>query len=592
MARRKSQTAAETKERARAAATRARSRLAAERGETASLDTSEEFRAAPLSWWRERWADQEIRRLFIENFIYVRDENDQKKLVLLKFNDMQDDYYGRRTRKNVVLKMRKGGSSTLHLAIKFANAVVMSGRTVHVVAHNPKTEAKFRRDVRTMHRMLPPHLKPKAQKTETGGLEFQDAEKGTVDSVIIVYGIQPGFEDSARGDTVTDVLITEMPSMRGDPRLACTAILEACAPDAEVDVESTAGGIEFFHFLYQEGKNRRGGWSAHFYEWFWRRSCRRQGAVITREGREYFVSDPADPGAKRNEGPITSEERKLCARILLHLIARGYVLRGAKWHAPEVAEYLAWRRAKIEERGERTFLVEYPENDKDCFEQTGRPLVRAGYLKVTCDPAGPVEGGQYLVAADTSLGNQSSDPSPIQVLDVNTGRQCREVHVTLPPDLLAYRIGELSDEYNGAQIVVERNGPGVATIIKLIELGYGDRLYKHLTAAQRRAVEDGRKTLEEAEADAQYGFPTGPDNKSVLGVKLEEGIRTGELGLSSEEFCVECKTVVWHDDRSWGAISGHHDDRVMALAIGWYVARTQMGLTRFMDVVPEAGYAR
>jgi hypothetical protein len=76
-------------------------------------------------------------------------------------------------------------------------------------------------------------------------------------------------------------------------------------------------------------------------------------------------------------------------------------------------------------------------------------------------------------------------------------------------------------------------------------------------------------------------------------VKLEEGIRTGDLGLSSEEFCTEAKTVVWFDDRSWGALPGYHDDRVMALAIGWYVARTMMGIfTGHMDCVPEVGDAR
>jgi hypothetical protein len=64
------------------------------------------------------------------------------------------------------------------------------------------------------------------------------------------------------------------------------------------------------------------------------------------------------------------------------------------------------------------------------------------------------------------------------------------------------------------------------------------------------------------------------------------------LGLSSEEFCTEARTVVWFDDRSWGALTGYHDDRVMALAIGWYVSRTQMGLTGFVGVLPEVGYAR
>ncbi|HEX8500780.1 MAG TPA: hypothetical protein VF659_09325 [Pyrinomonadaceae bacterium] len=584
-------TAADSLERARAAAARAQSKLD-KKGRTSGEDEWD-FRHAPLSEWRERWHDPAIRRLFIENFIYIRDENDQKKLVLLKFNDMQDDYYGRRTRQNVVLKMRKGGSSSIHLAIKVANAVVMPGRTVHIVAHNPKTEAKFRRDVRTMYRMLPPHLKPKSQKTDTGGLEFQDAEKGTVDSVIIVYGVQPGFEDSARGDTVTDVLITEMPSMRGDVRLALTAIMEACATDAEVDVESTAKGIEVFHSIFQEGKHRRGGWSAHFYEWWWRRSCRSAGAGFLRVGGEWVIFDPAEPDAKRNLEPVTSAERKVAARILLHLIRRGYIRRGAKWYAPEVAEYIAWRRFKIEQRSEKTFLVEYPENDKDCFEQTGRPVIRADYLKVTCDPSEPLEGHEYLVIVDTSAGTERGNPAAIQVIDIWQMGQVFEEKLKLPPDLLAYRVGEVSDLYNGGRIVPERNNTGYATIVTLKALGYGERIYKHLDAPTRRALEQNKLALNEAYEKAQYGFPTDAQNKPLAGLALEEMVRKRELGLSSQAFCDQALTVVWNDSGSFAALPGYEDDLFMALAIGAYVLRMEMGsFTGFVGDMPEVGFAR
>jgi hypothetical protein len=91
----------------------------------------------------------------------------------------------------------------------------------------------------------------------------------------------------------------------------------------------------------------------------------------------------------------------------------------------EVAEYLAWRRAKIDELpgGENQFKVEYPENDVDCFEQTGRPVIQARYLKVTCRPQEPMDGHEYIIGCDTSLGFESGDPAAIEVLDITTGRQ-------------------------------------------------------------------------------------------------------------------------------------------------------------------------
>ena len=67
MGNKKTQAAEATVGRAKAAAERARARLAAQRGHTDDVDISR----APLSWWRERWADQAIRRQFIDNFIFM-----------------------------------------------------------------------------------------------------------------------------------------------------------------------------------------------------------------------------------------------------------------------------------------------------------------------------------------------------------------------------------------------------------------------------------------------------------------------------------------------------------------------------------------
>ena len=431
-------------------------------------------------------------------------------------------------------------------------------------------------------------------------IKFHDPASGTVNSKIKSSTVQPGHEAKGRGQAITHLILTEVPHWRGDAKKAVTALIEA-AQGGKITLESTPFGVELFHATYQDGKKGKGGWRAHFYEWWWNRYYRQEGAFFKEYGRRWVLFRGVDAREGlanlitevfNGKAVVTSAERKVCARILLHLIRRGYVPKGTKWHAPEVAAYLAWRRAKIEEIGEQTFLIEYPENDTDCFTQTGRPLVRADLLKTDCQPSAAVAGREYLISADVSLGLQSGDPAAVQVLDIHSGRQCREVVLKVAPDLLAVTLAALSDEYNGALIVVERNGPGIATIIKLIELGYADRLYKHLDARLRRAVEDGRLDYDEAMGQAQHGFPTTAETKPLIGVKLEEGIRTGALGLSSEEFCVEAKTVVWFDDRSWGAQSGYHDDRVVALAIGWYVSRTAMGVTGFVGAVPEMGHAR
>lgn len=584
MAKKKQTSAEASAGRAKEASERARARLSAQTGNTDDVDITR----VPLSWWRERWSDKAIRRSFIENFIYVRDAFDENKLVPMKFNDFQADLHEKVIGRDAIVKFRRGGSSSYWKAVYFADAIVIEGCNVRVVPQDPDTEEGFRADLKTMYENLPDHLRPGIRQWTDRLIWF------TNDSRIVTATVQPGHEQKGRGQTITRLFLTEVPFWRGNQRKAATALIEATA-GGQVAVESTPFGIEWFHSIYQDGKTGKGGWTSHFYHWWWKRDYQIEGATIIKIDSKYFLINPLHPEPEKHRAAISRDELKICARILVHLLKLGYVPARTKWHSPQIAAYLAWRRAKIEELpgGAQQFQVEYPENDQDCFEQTGRPVVKAEYLKVTCEPGEAVEGREYAIGCDTSLGLESGDPAAIEIIEVHTGRQVYEETLKRQPDLLADRLAELSDLYNGALLVVERNGPGIATVRKLLELGYDERVYRHIDARLRRSIEDGRLTMDEAMEQAQHGFPTSTETKPLMALELERGLRTGALGLSSQEFCDEAKTVVWFDNGSYGALAGYHDDRFMALAIVWLVVRTTMGMfTGFVGAMPEAGYAR
>lgn len=577
-------------QRARAASDATRKKLGL-KGQPADADIHQR----PLPWWRERWADPAIRRLFIETFIKVRDPQHKNRLVHLRFNDMQAALHERKTGRDVCLKMRRGGMSTFWLAAYFADAVVMSGQSVRIVPHTPKAEKKLFADLKIMYRELPDHIRPTTRYFSLELIEFYDPVKGTVDSRINTQSVQPGHEDMGRSEGFTHLLLTEVPFWRGDAKAAVLALIEA-AQYGQIVLESTAQGVELFHQTYQQAKKGQAGWTAHFFPWWFRRDLREAGARLWKQGDEicllrvgelFAPGDPASVGAMK----LSPRERVIGMLVFRHLRRIGAMAGyGDDWIDDDVAEYLAWRRRKIEQIGERDFLIEFPENDRECFEQTGRAVISEQHLKVTCAPSDPVEGHAYLVSADVSLGLAGGDPAAIQVIDMLTGRQCYEQELWLSPDLLGEKLAEISDRYNWASIVVERNGPGIATILKLISLGYEERLYKHLDARLRRRVEQGDLTMDEAREEAQYGFPTSAENKSLMGLRLEEAVRCQYLGLSSERFCEQAKTVVWKDDKSWAALEGYHDDLFIALAIGNFVMRYEADmLPAFVGVEPEGG---
>jgi hypothetical protein len=591
--RQREQTTREKIDRARRAADRARVRLGAAARPEAELPVGER----PLSWWRERWNNKAIRRTFIETHIRIRNKFGGNKLVPMLFNDIQQHLHDHATGRDVILKARKGGVSRWVLAEFFAEAVVLSGCRVRIVPHDPETENELFQDLQTMYESLPDHIRPFTRYYSKEEILFHDPGKGTVDSRITTATVQPGHEAKGRGQGLTHLHLTEVPFWRGDATRAAMALIEAAA-EGRVIVESTANGIDWFHRVYQQGKHRKGGWAAFFFPWWWRSEYRTEGARIIQFGEERLLlqwgDDLPEEGSEAYEkARLSADEQKCAIKISLFLKRRGYLAEYARWDCDDVAERLAWRRAKIEEIGKDSFAVEYPENDKDCFEQTGRPVIAAEYLKVTCAPAGPVEGHQYLIAVDSSHGLKNGDPAAIEVIDLSVGRQAFEETLQLPPDLVAERVAELSDQYNGAAIVPERNGPGLALILKLVAMGYGERLYRHLDMKLKRRIEDGDLNFEEAKEEAQYGFPTTGENKGLLGLKLEESVRRGYLGLSSAEFCDEARTCVWDDRGGWGAQSGYHDDRMVALAIGNYVWRYEADmLPSFIGALPELGDAR
>lgn len=563
------------------------------------LNSSEEdFSQKPLSWWRDNWGDKAIRRKFIETHIKISDALNENELVDFKFNDIQEDLWNNLTGKDAVLKMRRGGLSTFFQAICLAETIIKPRLKARSVPHDADTEMEFRDNFKVMFEGLKPAMKPATKYYNEQRVRFKHNSEYRTQTV------QPRREGKGRGLAIQILHLTEIAFWIGNQIKALTTLLTA-AEGGRVFVESTANGLDEFQKIYSNGKKGKAGWKSHFYQWWWRRNCRVEGATIEPLGfgEVFYLVKPSEKfsdlsGQRLENAKLTRREMAVALRIYKHLIRKGYIQKQHTfrddWFRPEVAEYIAWRRAKIEDIGESDFLIEYPESDKECFANTGRPVIAPKDLKVTCNFSEPRAGHEYLVSVDTSGGSEKGNPAAIQVIDICCGAQVFEEKLKLKPDLLGIRVAEVCELYFRALIVVESNNTGIATINKLRELGYDDVLYRHLSAPLRRAVDRGDKTIEEAMEQAEFGFPTDSINKPLAGMAIEKGVRTGELALASQEFVDQAQKVVWKDNGTFsGASSTDEDDLFMALAIGWFVITTMYGFfSRGMEVLPEVGDAR
>lgn len=563
-----------------------------------SGNNEEDLSLKSLDWWRERWDDKAIRRKFIETNIKVSDALDENKLVDFKFNDIQANLWENLTGNDVVLKMRRGGLSTFFQAIGLANTIIKRRYKTRAVPHDPDTESEFRETVKIMFEGLKADKRPPTKYYNERRILFKHKSEYKTQSV------QPKREGKGRGLAIQFLHLTEVAFWLGNQRKALTTLLTA-AEGGERYVESTANGLEEFERLYKDGKRGGGTWKSHFYQWWWRRNCRIEGAsIVPAFHSEIFYLVKAGErfddlkGQRLEDAKLTRREMVVALRIYRHLIRRGYIKPEKHWtldwYRDEVAAYVAWRRAKINDIGEKDFLVEYPESDKECFANTGRPVISQDHLKVTGNFSDPIPGHEYAIGVDTSGGTERGNPAAIQVIDVCCGEQVFEQKLKLKPDLLGDRVAEVCDLYFRCRIVVERNNTGISTLDRLRVLGYDDVLYRHFTAAQRRAIDKDLKTIEEVTEEAEFGFPTDGQNKPLAGMALERAVRTGELALSSQEFCDQAKKVVWKDSGSFsGQSSADEDDLFMALAIVWFVMNSMYGtFTGFVGVLPEFGDTR
>ena len=84
----------------------------------------------------------------------------------------------------------------------------------------------------------------------------------------------------------------------------------------------------------------------------------------------------------------------------------------------------------------------------------------------------PVEGVSYSMGVDTSYNKPHGDFSCIQVLRNDNWEQVAVFHARVEADQLAVVAKDLGMYYNEAMVVIEIDGPGLATAKKLGELDY------------------------------------------------------------------------------------------------------------------------
>lgn len=520
----------------------------------------------------------------------------------------------------IILKARKMGFSTMAQGLMVQRATQIPNHNCLTVAQDNSTAQELFRIGETMYGMLPndPELawcKPTIVWTRRGReLHFGEASRqarsrGSV-GLNSTMKVDTANEVSAgRGFTNHTLHLSEV-AFWADIKTKMTSLVNtvpASDPNTLILIESTANGFNEFHRLWSLAEKGESEYHPFFAAWF--------------EDPTYIRAFPDDTAAEQfaeqvGRGPYGTDEPELQDRLL-------------KIHGDErlALEQLHWRRWAIEARASGdldTFRQEYPSFPDEAFIGTGKTVfaanhirrmreiaqvteqdaervwltpaqtttrvIRAGTIQVPTDVAErawrdsdrgdsywriwkrPDQGsGHYLVICDPAAGQENtageSDYTGIQVIDHKTREQVAEFQSYCEPAKAAEQVFLISLLY--------RHDKNLPLVVIEVTGGYGNWIAQRVWREYSWRNVYFRKNLDPRQKERQtdlVGFMTDRGSKPLLVDTGKDVIASEDAGVRSLRAADEFRTYVRDSKGKTGAEDGAHDDLLMPLLIGWYVA--------------------
>lgn len=493
-------------------------------------------------------------RWYIETFLWIRTK--EKKVVPFRLNPVQRDFVGKllprrdsglRGLREVILKGRQHGFTTLVLALFYHDTITNEGTNTLIVPHRREDAEEMLETVKLFYAETPEQFRPVIHYNSTYRMTFPGLRSQIT--------IASGSKGVGRSRTIHNLLVSELPSWR-DPENDLAPLVETVPKDGNIIIESTPGprGDEFYRIV-DEARKGIGAYRLHEYPWWWNSDYRLE----------------LEPGETLE--PYSEEEQDL---IRAHGLS---------------PEQIKWRRDKIRLLGPQKFAQEH-----ECdFARSGRMVFDATALKryeVKAQAASPLDveevtrsvawrrlgqlelpagalspegwrvyelprpGVEYIIGADVAEGVSGGDFNAAVVMRKDTGAVAAVVHGQWAPAVFAAKLVGVGRFYNDALLAPERNNHGHAVILKLREWQYPALAWWR----------------------GKPGWTTDAQTKPLMVDRLEEAIRQEWIALFDRVTVEELFAFVHHDNGTMGATAGAHDDLVMALAIAWFVRQVAVGV--------------
>ena len=461
----------------------------------------------------------------------------------------------------IILKARQLGFSTLTEGLIFHACATRENVNALIVAHREDATNNLFRMSKLFYDELPLPVKPMLRASNAQELVFENPSKLRSEREAKpglrsrIRCATAGGRGIGRSDTLQCVHLSEYafwPDGADGKAATLAGILQAVPsmPGTMVVIESTANGFEDFKERWDAAVAGENDFEAVFFAWF--------------ENPDYAM--PVVPGTE-----WTPEEREL---------RKAYAL---------TDEQLQWRRWCIANNCGGSidmFRQEYPASPGEAFLHSGTGVFDNAQIVLRMEhlptPAArgeftdgewtesetgavvlyerPEEGVPYVLGGDTA--GEGSDWFTAIVINNATGRIAARLRRQYSEPEYVRQVYALGEYFNDAMVALETNF-STYPVMKLAEMEYPNQYSREREDTYTRQMKKS------------YGFRTDRQSRPRAIANLVEVFSSHPQWFTDRELLDEMLTFCYNEDHRPEALSGKHDDLVMAAAIAYAVRHQQ-----------------
>ena len=527
-------------------------------------------------------------REFVENFCYITTKGGNFELFKMNYPQrklMDIIEKGLKEKKPIrirVLKARQMGFSTLISALGFWWSSMNENSTYAVVAHKESSASSIFEKNKIFYDNLPSPLKPKTNRFNSERISFSIDGGGGLRSKIF-FGTAGGGE-LFRGETILFLHKSEV-AFWEDKSGTLKKSLNATVPFSPFSCiieETTANGYNEFKDAWDRSVRGDDDYIPLFVGWnemedyqlkpptdftLTEKELKMQMDYDLSDAQLYWrrvrIANDYDGNEMwfQQEYPLTPEEAFIASGSGVfdsETIRKGYLGVMKPIFEKEIQsvmvreKLLVWEEPEVKYDVEFNQLVRYNEEKQDYEYYDGD--IEVANVKVYAN---------YTIAVDTS--GLGADFNQIVVWhNIKKTMVARFGVKNINEERLAKIVVEIAEYYNHGLIVAEVNYSH-AIYDYIVDLGYKNLYYTESVSR-----------IDRKQNNREFGFKTTKLTKAPVISSLRALLNENPEAIPDKDFWYETEYYVLQDvaTNRMNAVSGHHDDIIMANAIGFYVCNS------------------